>query len=72
MECTGSFPRLHDATAAIRHMTNAATNTMARPSWNGPEMSCGKNCVPGERAPPAPRAQARQDVPGPSSFWIGL
>ena len=27
-------------------MMAAAVNTMIRPWWNGPEIRCGKNCLP--------------------------
>ena len=27
-------------------ITAAATNTTTRPSWNGPEISCGKKVLP--------------------------
>ena len=42
---TGS-PRSADATAATSASPAAARNTTTRPSWNGSEISCGKNCWP--------------------------
>ncbi len=43
---TGRPPRSRDAKAATADSAAAATNTTARPWWNGAEMSCGKYSRP--------------------------
>src|SRR3954447_12166328 len=40
------LPRIHDAPAAIRHMTIAAEKAICSPSMNGPEINSGKKLLP--------------------------
>jgi hypothetical protein len=42
-------PRRRETIAAITPRTAETANTSTRPSWNGPEMRCGKNSRPVSR-----------------------
>jgi hypothetical protein len=61
---------MSDAAAAIRQDTIANRNAAWRPSWNGPEISAGKNVWP------VSSAWSWADTPastcGPSRCSIGL
>ena len=67
--CTYLPPRSSEATAATRHAATAKSNAMARPCWNGAEISDGKNVCPVRKA--AWLAGSLVSA-WPSSVWIGL
>src|SRR5205085_3241185 len=63
-------PRIHDAHAAMRHMSSDAVKAMRRPCRKGPAMRWGKNVLPVRVCHWAWVTPAADSLP--SSFSIGL